>query len=170
MKNATREPKSMPVDTKTAVPVASSQNTRDTSIDAAANKRNVNAGKNASTTVALPVDNLAGVGGVKTIARKVNRGLAATIPTSKLKERIWVRALLTANRFRVIRTIDISVCCFAEREFKAALTASQRAVRGMVKADLLRRYRTDRFQHICGLTARGVEWLEEAGHEAASSV
>ncbi len=102
--------------------------------------------------------------------RKVARGLAATMSTTKLKQGIWLRALLTANRFRVIRTIDIAVCCFAERPFKAALTAAQRAVRGMVKAELLRRYRSDRFQTIYGLTQKGVDWLEEAGHDASSSV
>ncbi len=90
--------------------------------------------------------------------------------TAQLKHRIWLRALLTANRFRVIRTIDIAVCCFAERPYKAALTAAQRAVRGMVKAGLLKRYRTDRFQTVYGLTQRGVHWLENAGHEASSSV
>jgi len=75
-----------------------------------------------------------------------------------------------ANRFRVIRTLDIAVCCFPERNFKAALTAAQRAVRGMVKAELLKRYRSDRFQTIYGIGQAGVDWLEEAGHEASSSV
>ena len=108
---------------------------------------------------------------VETIARrKVNRGLAATISTTQLQRGIWLRTLLTANRFRVIRTIDIAVSCCAERNFKAALTAAQRAMRGMVKADLLRRYRTERFMTCYGLAAKGVDWLEEAGHDAASSV
>jgi hypothetical protein len=40
----------------------------------------------------------------------------------------------------------------------------------MVKADLLRRYRTDRFQTVYGLTQKGVDLLDEAGHEASSSV
>ncbi len=102
--------------------------------------------------------------------RKVARGLAATISTTKLKQGIWLRALLTANRFRVIRTIDIAVCCFAERPYKAALTAAQRAMRGMVKAELLKRYRSDRFQTIYGICQAGVNWLEEAGYEASSSV
>lgn len=171
MKNATRELKSVSADTKTMPPVARSQNTSDTSVEAAASKRKVNAGKNISTTVAPAVDKLATDGGVKTVARIVNRGLAATVSTTKLKERIWLRALLTANRFRVIRTIDIAAVCFAERDgYKASLTAAQRAVRGMVRGELLRRYRTDRFQTVYGLTQKGVDWLDEAGHEAASSV
>jgi hypothetical protein len=78
--------------------------------------------------------------------------------------------LLLANRFRVIRTIDIAAACFPERPFKAALTAAQRAVRGLVKGDLLRRYRTDRFQTVYGLTQRGVDWLVDHGYDAASSV
>ena len=102
--------------------------------------------------------------------RKVARGLAATISTTKLKQAIWLRALLIANRFRVIRTIDVAVCCFSERLFKAALTAAQRAMRGLVKADLLKRYRTDRFQTVYGLSQKGVDWLDEAGHDASSSV
>lgn len=70
----------------------------------------------------------------------------------------------------MIRTIDVAVCCFAERPYKAALTAAQRAMRGMVKAELLRRYRTDRFQTVYGLTQKGVDWLDDAGFEASSSV
>nr|WP_315235531.1 hypothetical protein [uncultured Albidiferax sp.] len=70
----------------------------------------------------------------------------------------------------MIRTIDVAVCCFAERPYKAALTAAQRAMRGMVKAELLRRYRTDRFQTVYGLTQKGVDWLEDVGFEASSSV
>src|ERR1035437_10033495 len=151
MKNATREPKSMPVDTKTSASVANSKYTRDTSADAAVSNAMVNSSKNSNNTVAPSVEKLAATGGDKKVHKKVNRGLAATVSTTKLKERIWVRALLTANRFRVIRTLDVSVVCFAERDFKAALTAAQRAVRGMVKADLLRRYRTNLFHHVCGL-------------------
>ena len=40
----------------------------------------------------------------------------------------------------------------------------------MVKADLLKRYRTDRFQTVYGLSQKGVAWLDEAGHDASSSV
>lgn len=79
-------------------------------------------------------------------------------------------ALGLASRFRVIRTIDVAVGCFAERPFKAALTAAQRAMRGMVKDDLLRRYRTDRFQTVYGLTGKGAEWLTSRGLDATSSV
>jgi hypothetical protein len=103
-------------------------------------------------------------------ARKVARGLTTSMSTKQLKDGIWLRTLLLANRFRVIRTLDVAVACFPERPFKAALTAAQRAMRGISKADLLRRYRTDRFQTVYGLTQKGVDWLDEAGHDAASSV
>lgn len=106
----------------------------------------------------------------QTVSKKVSRGLSKEIPTTVLQTLICERALLLANRFRVIRTIDIAVACFAERPFKAALTAAQRAMRGMVKLKLLRRYRTDRFQTVYGLTQKGVDWLESRGKEAASSV
>lgn len=99
-----------------------------------------------------------------------SRGMAARVHSSILKERIRIRALLLAHRFRVIRTIDVAVACFAERPFKAALTAAQRAMRGMVKDDLLRRYRTDRFQTVYGLTGSGVNWLEEQDIDAVASV
>jgi len=102
--------------------------------------------------------------------KKVDRGLATTLSTKVLKDRIWLRTLLMANRFRVIRTIDVAVCCFAERNYKAALTAAQRAMRGIVRVGLLNRYRSDRFQTLYGLTKKGADWLEEAGHEASSSV
>lgn len=101
---------------------------------------------------------------------KVPRGLSDTVATLRLRDAIWRRALMMANRFRVIRTIDVAAGCFPERPYKAALTAAQRAVRGMVKAKLLRRYRTDRFQSVCGLTAPGAASLQEAGIDASSSV
>ncbi len=100
----------------------------------------------------------------------VPRGLTAQVGTLALQDRIWGRSLLLVDRFRVIRTIDIAVHCFAERPFKAALSAAQRAVRGMVKANLLARYRTDRFMTVYGLTQQGAQWLEDRGFEAAASV
>ena len=103
-------------------------------------------------------------------AHPPSRGMAARVHSSILKERIRIRALGLANRFRVIRTIDVAVACFAERPFKAALTAAQRAMRGLVKDELLRRYRTDRFQTVYGLTGKGVNWLEERDIDAIASV
>lgn len=105
-----------------------------------------------------------------TRVRPPSRGLTSTVHSSALQEHIRVVALRLANRFRVIRTIDIAVGCFAERPFKAALTAAQRAMRGMVKDDLLRRYRTDRFQTVYGLTGKGADWLANRGVDASSSV
>lgn len=100
----------------------------------------------------------------------VPRGLTVQVGTLTLQDRIWSRSLLLVNRFRVIRTIDIAVVCFAERPFKAALSAAQRAVRGMVKARLLARYRTDRFMTVYGLTQQGVQWLDDRGFESSASV
>lgn len=102
--------------------------------------------------------------------RAVPRGLTSCIGSWPLQEAIWRRSLALANRFRVIRTIDIAVHCFAERPFKAALSAAQRAMRGMVKARLLTRYRTNRFMTIYGLTERGAQWLDHRGVVAAASV
>ena len=104
------------------------------------------------------------------VSRRVARGVTARIGTWPLQEAIWLRSLSLANRFRVIRTIDIAVHCFAERPFKAALSAAQRAVRGMCKARLLARYRTSRFMTVYGITERGAAWLEERDVDAAASV
>lgn len=122
---------------------------------------------------ALPLSPMRGneaVDAKPTARKEIQRGLSAQIATNVLREMIWERTLLLANRFRVIRTIDVAVSCFAERPFKAALTAAQRAMRGIVKAKLLKRYRTDRFQTVYGLTQKGVDWLDARGREAASSV
>ncbi len=100
----------------------------------------------------------------------VPRGLTARVGAWPLQQAIWLRSLTLVDRFRVIRTIDVAVQCFAERPFKAALSAAQRAVRGLVKAGLLARYRTDRFMTVYGLTQRGADWLDDHGVEAAASV
>lgn len=109
-------------------------------------------------------------GAASNVKKTVSRGLAASLSTKQLRSGIWSRALLIANRFRVIRTLDIAVCCFPERPFKASLTAAQRAVRGLVKAGYLKRYRSDRFQTIYGICKNGADYLEELRFEAASSV
>ncbi|WP_260426682.1 replication-relaxation family protein [Burkholderia sp. Bp9142] len=102
--------------------------------------------------------------------RFVNRGITAEIHPSALQQIVWLRALETVDRFRVVRAIDIAVACFPERPFKAALTAAQRAMRGLTKANFVRRYRTDRFQHVYGLTVAGARWLNDRGVQAVSSV
>ncbi|MCS6479751.1 replication-relaxation family protein [Burkholderia thailandensis] len=102
--------------------------------------------------------------------RVVNRGLTSGIHPGVLQQIVWLRALETIERFRVVRAIDIALACFPERPFKAALTAAQRAMRGLAKANLVRRYRTDRFQHVYGLTVPGARWLNDRGVSAASSI
>ena len=173
MKTTQKEPIPAPQDKKTLSPGSPDLGQCDTPTDATVDAQ---ARKSANIAVTEEADRPQKTGSLTPTSeeiippRKVARGLAATISTTKLKQAIWRRALLTANRFRVIRTIDIAVCCFAERPYKAALTAGQRAVRGLVKADLLKRYRTDRFQTVYGLSQKGVAWLDEAGHDASSSV
>jgi len=102
--------------------------------------------------------------------RRVDRGLGALVPTNQLGHAIRLRALSLANRFRVIRTIDVALHCFPERPYKAALTAAQNAMRKLKKAKLVQHYRTDRFQHVYGLTVGGAQWLDEYGVDAAASV
>ncbi|MEM5368978.1 replication-relaxation family protein [Paraburkholderia azotifigens] len=104
------------------------------------------------------------------IRRTVHRGLSAAVPPDQLRQAIRLRTLALADRFRVIRTIDVAIACFPERPFKAALTAAQRAMRSLTKDKLLIRYRTDRFQHIYGLTAAGAHWLHDQNMDASPSV
>ncbi|QQX86138.1 DNA-binding protein [Cupriavidus necator] len=92
------------------------------------------------------------------------------MPTNYLRQAIHLRALSIANRFRIIRTIDVALHCFPERPFKAALTAAQNAMRKLKKEKLLLHYRTDRFQHVYGLTVAGARWLDDHGVDAAASV
>lgn len=170
MKIFTSEPKPLTQGTNSQHTEASLTAPGDTSTLATVGASPVNSVKQPAANTPEKTSSLVSTAEVTALPRKVARGLAATISTTKLKQGIWLRALLTANRFRVFRTIDVAVCCFAERPYKAALTAAQRAMRGMVKAELLKRYRSDRFQTIIGLTQKGVAWLEEAGYEASSSV
>ena len=171
MNKSTSEPKALTQGTNSPHTEASSAATGDEPTHAAVGTPAVNSVKSPDANDATEGRLCLASAADKTAPpRKMDRGLAASVSTKKLKQGIWLRALLTANRFRVIRTLDIAVCCFSERNFKAALTAAQRAVRGMVKAELLKRYRSDRFQTIYGLGQAGVDWLEEAGHEASSSV
>ena len=100
----------------------------------------------------------------------LRRGLSEQVSTTQLQSRSWTIALQVANRFRVIRTLDVAVACYPERPYKTALGAAQRAVRGLVKAKLLQRYKTSRFQTTYGLTAHGAAWLMERGMEARASV
>lgn len=103
-------------------------------------------------------------------AQGPRRGITAQRSTSELQRGIRLRSLVMLNRLRVARTLDVAALCFCDRPFKAALTAAQRAVRGLVKAGLVRRYKTERFQTIYGLTQQGADWLGEEGLDAASSV
>ncbi|MFD2850281.1 replication-relaxation family protein [Eoetvoesiella caeni] len=101
---------------------------------------------------------------------RIDRGLTNVASTGQIRQAIRLRALSAANRFRVIRTFDVAAICFPERPYKAALTAAQRAMRSMVKDNLLIRYRTDRQQHVYGLTQKGAQWLDDRGVDASSSV
>lgn len=100
----------------------------------------------------------------------VDRGLTTVAAPLVLRDVIRLKALCAANRFRVIRTFDVAAICFPERPYKASLSAAQRAMRRLVKDGLLLRYRTDRHQHVYGLTQRGVKWLDDHGIDAAASV
>lgn len=100
----------------------------------------------------------------------VDRGLTSVVSPVKLRDATVFRALSALNRFRVIRTFDLAALCSPERPFKAALTAAQKAMRGLKTAGLVHWYRTDRQQHVYGLTKKAADLLQEHGVEASSSV
>ena len=170
MKKTTREPNNLPLDTPELNQGAPSAAIGDAASPVAVFQIKDHSARSNDVQPFQAAINAIADGEKKAVSLTPSRGLAASISTTHLKQRIRLRALLTADRFRVIRTIDVAVCCFSERPYKAALTAAQRAMRGIVKAGMLKRYRSDRFQVIYGLTAAGADWLEEAGHDASSSV
>ena len=103
-------------------------------------------------------------------AQSIDRGLTDKVSPKVLRERIRFVALQTIDEYRYVRTLDIAAACFAERPFPAALTAAQRAMRGMVSDGLVKEYVTDRHQHIYALTRAGAQWLNRrTGGEAAAS-
>ncbi|NYT62727.1 replication-relaxation family protein [Alcaligenaceae bacterium] len=103
-------------------------------------------------------------------AQSIDRGLTDKVAPTVLRERIRFIALQTIDEFRYVRTLDIAAACFAERPFPAALSAAQRAMRGMARDGLVQEYITDRHQHIYALTRSGAQWLNEhTGGEAAAS-
>jgi len=120
-------------------------------------------GAEPADTAAQPNDSAQHNGRTRRAPQALDRGLTAQVHPTILQRAIWLRALVMLDRFRVIRTFDVALACFPERPFKAALTAAQHAMRGMSKAGLVQRYRTDRFQHVYALTVAGSAWLEEYG-------
>jgi hypothetical protein len=102
--------------------------------------------------------------------RTVDRGLTDYIAPVRLRPIVWSRALSIINRFRVVTTMDIAAGVFPERSLNAALTAAQRTMYKLAKANLVRRYVTDRHQHVYGLTEAGARWLLDHDIEATSSV
>jgi hypothetical protein len=87
-----------------------------------------------------------------------------------LRNAMRVHALDTVARLRVIRVIDIALACAPERPFKAALSAAQRAMKGLIDARYVSRHVTDRSQHIYGLTEAGARYLYEHGVETTASI
>lgn len=67
-----------------------------------------------------------------------------------------------ANRFRQLRAIDVAAGLFAARNFKAALSAAQRTMGGLVRDRMLTRYRSLSGQTYYGLAARGASLLRES--------
>lgn len=96
--------------------------------------------------------------------RCVTRNQAAPGPrTSQRLNRL--RALRLLNRFRQLRSIDLAVGLFPEREFKAALSAVQRLTKALVAQKMLLRYRSLSGQTYYALGEAGARWLRQNGDE-----
>lgn len=84
----------------------------------------------------------------------------ASNPRARQAE-IRLRVLRVTNRFRQVRSIDVAAALFPEREFKAALSAAQRAMGRLVRDRMLTRYRSLSGQTYYGLAKRGADLLRE---------
>ena len=76
---------------------------------------------------------------------------------------IKLEVLRLANRFKQFRAIDVAAGVFPTREFKAALSASQRAIQKLCRDGLLIRYRSDSGATFYGMTKVGARWLADNG-------
>lgn len=74
-----------------------------------------------------------------------------------------VRALRLVNRFRQLRAIDLAAGLFPDREFKTALSAAQRLIKGLVAHRMLLRYRSLSGQTYYALGEAGARWLRQSG-------
>ena len=75
--------------------------------------------------------------------------------------RIRLTVLRVANRFRQVRMLEVAAALAPEREYKAALSAAQRAVGRLVADKQLTRYRSLSGQTYYGLTKRGADFLRD---------
>lgn len=85
---------------------------------------------------------------------------AASSPRARQAD-IRLRVLRVTNRFRQVRSIDVAAALFPEREFKAALSAAQRAMGRLVRDKMLTRYRSLSGQTYYALAKRGADLLRE---------
>ena len=75
--------------------------------------------------------------------------------------RIRLTVLRVANRFRQVRMLEVAAALAPERDYKAALSAAQRAVGRLVVDKKLTRYRSLSGQTYYGPTKRGADFLRE---------
>lgn len=100
--------------------------------------------------------------GLATVPRRVESRRDLPGPRAlQLQHR--VRALRLMNRFRQLRAIDLAAGLFPEREFKAALSAAQRLIKGLVAHRMLLRYRSLSGQTYYALGEAGARWLRQHG-------
>lgn len=91
------------------------------------------------------------------------------INTRARGEQIKLELLTALNRFEVIRTFDVTAVCFADRSFKTALAAAQAAMKQLKKLEYVAHHRTDRNQHVFGLTEAGAKYLKARGVDAKAT-
>jgi hypothetical protein len=98
----------------------------------------------------------------KTVRFPFNHALGTP---NDVRDRHRLRALKVIARFEQARTIDIAAALFPEREFKAALSAAQRTVRGLRAAKYVTKYLSDSRRVYYGLSAKGARLLRDFAYE-----
>lgn len=78
---------------------------------------------------------------------------------SVIRNRTRFLILEKLNECRILRAIDVAAYVFGDRPSSAALTAAQRALRGLYNDKLIKRLTSDRHQVFYVLTKLGADWL-----------
>ena len=81
-----------------------------------------------------------------------------------------LNALKILARFEQARAIDIAAGLSPEREFKAALSAAQRTLKGLLRDKYVTRYLSDSRRVFYGLTAKGARLLREYAYEGGDGI
>ena len=89
----------------------------------------------------------------------INPGLLKKLPARTIKLRVRFLIVYKLSECRLLRAIDVAAYVFGDRPLSAALTAAQRALRGLKNDGLIKGFVSDRNQHFYVLTKAGATWF-----------